>query len=124
MRLRDLQEHVRAKHQATATALPLHSHNSVPITFEKPFPIVIAPEDTPPLTSETEAESQAVLWLHAKLTTPQDIAPLIAEWCGQRDGDTGRWMKDLMAARWALSVQAYEGDDGRMWWRLPTPTIH
>src|SRR3954468_17140531 len=50
----------------------------------------------------------AIVWLRAKLAVPQRIGSLIMEWAGERDGTTGRWIKDLMAARWALSVQAYE----------------
>ena len=66
---------------------------------------------------------EATSWLRAKLASPQHIGVLIREWAGQRDGDTGRWVDDLMAARWALSAQAFEGDDGLMWWRLPHPTV-
>lgn len=58
---------------------------------------------------------EATAWLRAKLAAPQHIAPLIAEWAGERDGSTGRWIDDLMEARWALRVEAYEGEDGRLW---------
>jgi TubC N-terminal docking domain len=61
----------------------------------------------------------AVTWLRAQLNIPGRIAPIIAEWVGERDGISGRWIDDLMAARWTLGVEAYAGEDGRMWWRVP-----
>jgi len=66
---------------------------------------------------------KAISFLRAKLTTPQRIGPLILEWTGERDGSTGRWVDDLMAARWALNVQAFIDDDDKCWWRLPHPTL-
>jgi len=66
---------------------------------------------------------EAVCWLRSKLSQPQPIAPLIAEWAGERDGSTGRWIDELMQARWTLAVQAYAGPDGKMWWRLPHATV-
>lgn len=66
------------------------------------------------------ADSDAVLWLRAKLASgPQHIAPLVAEWVGTLDHPTGRDVDDLMAARWTLGVHAYIGDDDRFWWTLP-----
>src|SRR2546422_10633478 len=51
---------------------------------------------------------EAVTWLREKLTPgPRHIAPLIVEWVGERDGATGRWVDDLMAARWALNVTPF-----------------
>jgi hypothetical protein len=65
-----------------------------------------------------------MLWLRAKLAHgPSCIAPLIAEWVGTLDNPTGRLLDDLTQARWALSVQAYVGDDNRLWWRLPKGTM-
>jgi hypothetical protein len=66
---------------------------------------------------------EAVAWLRSKLSTSQRIAPLIAEWAGERDGSTGRWIDDLMQARWLLGVVAYVGEDGRFWWQLPQATV-
>ena len=69
-------------------------------------------------------ETDAVTWLREKLTFPQRIAHIVAAWVGERDGSTGRWIDDLMAAGWALGVEAYvEEDDHRMWWRLPHVTV-
>lgn len=121
MRLRDLQEQVRTRRQATEADSSIHSVEPEPVVFEKPPPVGLPPEAVPPLTSETEAE--AVLWLRAKLTTPQRIGPLIREWAGERDGSTGRYIDDLMAARWALSAQAFIDDDDKCWWRLPHSTL-
>ena len=67
--------------------------------------------------------SPAAAWLHAKLTVPQRIAPLVAEWVGTMDTPTGRSIDALMEARWALRVEAYEGEDSRLWWRLPAETV-
>jgi hypothetical protein len=73
--------------------------------------------------AEVLALLEAVSWLRAKLASPQRIAPLVAECVGERDGSTGRWMDDLMEARWALRVIAYVGNDDRLWWRLPQETV-
>ena len=123
MRLRDLQEQLRAKHQAGATDPSPHTYHQDPVTFAEPAPVVLPPEAVPPLSSKPEAGTEAVLWLRDKLATPKRIGALVAAWAGARDGDTGRWIGDLMAARWALSVQVYEGVDGLMWWRLRHPTV-
>lgn len=69
--------------------------------------------------SEVLALLEAVT-LRAKLTLgPQHIAPLIAEWVGTLNKPTGRSVDDLLQARWCLKVEAYVGEDGRLWWRLP-----
>jgi len=39
------------------------------------------------------------------------------------DTPTGRSIDALMEARWALRVEAYEGEDSRLWWRLPAETV-
>lgn len=69
------------------------------------------------------AETDAVTWLREKLTFPQRIAPLIAAWAGTLDLPTGRNLDAFMQARWTLGVEAYEGEDGRLWWRLPHETM-
>ena len=66
---------------------------------------------------------EALAWLRVKLSTPQHIASLVAEWAGERDGATGWWIDDLMEARWALRVESYAGEDSRLWWRLPHETV-
>lgn len=66
---------------------------------------------------------EACAWLRSKLTTPQRIAPLIAEWVGTLDRPTGRTMDALMQARWTLGVQAYVSEDDRHWWRLPPAKV-
>lgn len=73
---------------------------------------------------EVLALLEAVAWLRAKLIAPQRIADLIRQWVGERDGINGRWIDDLMAARWALGVQPYLGEDGRSWWKLPETSLH
>jgi hypothetical protein len=65
----------------------------------------------------------AMTWLRSRLTTTQHIAPILAEWLGTIDRPTGRSLDVLMDARWALGVDAYIGDDGRLWWRLPQRTM-
>ncbi len=72
---------------------------------------------------EVLALLEAVSWLRSELSSPQRIAPLIAEWVGERDGINGRFIDDLMEARWTLGVMAYEGEDGWMWWQLPRETV-
>ena len=66
---------------------------------------------------------EATTWLRSKLSAPQHIASLIAEWVGPIDSpfprDIGIRIEKLMEVRWTLSVVAYEGEDGRFWWRLP-----
>jgi len=66
---------------------------------------------------------EAASWLSTKLSTPQRIAPLIAEWVGSLDNPTSRNLDDLMQARWALKVEAYVGEDNRLWWRLPHEAV-
>ncbi len=77
----------------------------------------------PPIEVVQESEPEAVTWLRTKLITPQRIAPLVAAWVGERDGSTGRWIDDLMQARWALKVEAYIGEDDRFWWRLTGTSV-
>jgi hypothetical protein len=66
----------------------------------------------------------AVIWLRERLTSPQHIAVLVAEWVGPLERPTGKDVDDLMAARWVLGVVAFVGADGRCWWRLPVKTVH
>jgi hypothetical protein len=70
---------------------------------------------------------QATAWLRSRLSAPQRIAPLIAEWVGPLDNLSSRdisiHIDKLMDARWTLGVAAYEGEDGRFWWRLPHDTV-
>src|SRR5262245_46178507 len=70
---------------------------------------------------------EATAWLRSKLSTPQHIASLIAEWVGPIDRlssrDIGLRIDELTEARWTLGVMAYEGDDGRFWWRLLQNTV-
>lgn len=66
---------------------------------------------------------EAITWLRTRLTMPQHIAPLIAEWVGPLDRPTGRDVDILMQARWTLEVHAYIGIDERFWWRLPQEMV-
>ena len=66
---------------------------------------------------------EAMTWLRSRLTTPQHIADLISEWVGTLDRPTGRNLDMLMQARWTLDVEAYVGDDDRLWWQLPQKTV-
>jgi hypothetical protein len=93
------------------------------------YAAIVPQEPGKPYTLTPEEEQwhggfyAAVHFLRAKLTTPQPIAPLIQEWAGTQDKPTGRNLDALMEARWALNVSAYEGEDGKMWWRLPQSTL-
>ena len=80
---------------------------------------IVFSKEGEPGKEATEAER----WLAERLTFPCRIGLLIREWCGQRDGDTGRWAADLNKARAAMGVVAYEEADGKMWWRLPHATV-
>lgn len=86
------------------------------------------PKESPELSEATRlfasAEpSEAKLWLQTKLSTgPLRISTLIFEWCESGSGDRPRErtrLDKLMDARWALAIDAFVGDDGKMWWRLP-----
>jgi hypothetical protein len=67
---------------------------------------------------------EATSWLHTKLNPgPQRIPPLIAEWVGTLDNPTGRSLDALIQARWALKVEAYVGEDDRLWWQLPVEMV-
>jgi hypothetical protein len=66
---------------------------------------------------------KAMNWLRSRLITPEHIAPLLADWLGTIDQPTGRNIDALIDARWALGIDAYIGDDGRLWWRLPRGTV-
>src|SRR5262245_44329767 len=80
---------------------------------------------TPKLRAELRQRKPEILpllpamsWLRSRLTPPQPIALLIAEWLGTMDRPTGRSLDALMDVRWTLGVHAYVGEDGRFWWRL------
>jgi len=79
-------------------------------------------------------KAETVAWLKVRLSSgPQRIASLIAEWCGEqqtpakgivvweggRDGTNGRFLAELMAARYVLGVVAFLDDSGSYCWRLP-----
>jgi hypothetical protein len=66
---------------------------------------------------------EAMTWLRSKLTTPQHIALLISEWVEGLDAPTDHDVDALMQARWTLDVEAYVGEDDRLWWRLPQETV-
>jgi hypothetical protein len=74
----------------------------------------------------TEDEPEAVTWLRSRLTTPQPIARLIAEWVGPVDAlspqELNARLDTLMQARWALGVMAYFEGDRAMWW-LPEEAV-
>ena len=90
-----------------------HTRGEEPSKPSKPLRLV--QRETPPFP-----QPQAETWLQSQLASgPQHIASLVAEWVGTLDHPTGRDMDDLMAARWTLDVQAYVGEDDRMWWTLP-----
>jgi hypothetical protein len=88
-----------------------------------------------PIASEAFSYDPAVAFLLSRLGHgPRLIADLIAEWCGGsevrqrdglfrweggRDGTNGQWIRDLNDAREVLGVIAYEGHDGRLWWKFP-----
>ena len=65
---------------------------------------------------------EAMHWLRSKLTTPQRIAFLVAEWLGPEHQPTGQSLDVLMGARWALGVDTYVSDDDHLWWRLSQGT--
>jgi hypothetical protein len=65
----------------------------------------------------------AMTWLRQKLTAPQRIALLVAEWVSTLNRPTGRNVDLLLQARWTLGVHAYEGEDGRFWRHLPQKTV-
>src|SRR5215510_9001583 len=85
---------------------------------------------SPPLPVKAET----VAWLRERLSAgPQRIASLVAKWCGGqqaqskggivweggRDGANGRFIAELMAARYVLGVTALLDDSGCYCWRLP-----
>jgi hypothetical protein len=87
-------------------------------------------EALPPLPVKAET----VTWLKVRLSAgPQRVASLVAEWCGGqqaqskgsvvweggRDGANGRFIAELMAARYVLGVVALLDDSGCYCWRLP-----
>lgn len=113
---------IRGPKSAEPLALALLDRKAeiLPFLQEHPaVPVHPTPEPVSFLDDGREGESEAVTWLHARLITPQHIAPLIAEWLGTLDRPTGRNLDDLMSARWTLEVEAYIGEDERFWWRLP-----
>lgn len=104
---RDKREHAKEQNVNTAAKYPVYreqSVNTAPFSLKQPLNTVAV---------------EAVSWLRERLTTPQHIAPVIAEWVGTMDNPTGRDVDDLMSARWTLRVDAYVGEDERLWWRLP-----
>ena len=106
--------------------IPRHTREKEPTKPTKPVLSVLsgAHSRSTGETERPEAEPAAVTWLRSKLTPdPQHIAPLIAEWVGERDGASGRWIDDLITARWTLGVEAYVGEDERYWWWLPRETV-
>jgi hypothetical protein len=75
----------------------------------------------------------AVAWLKARLTSPQRVADVIAEWCGgkrcmQKNG-ARRWeggqhhadekIVTLNRATRLLRVEVKLGQDDRFWWAMP-----
>src|SRR5262249_34669533 len=79
-------------------------------------------------------KAETVAWFRERLSAgPQRIASLVAEWCGGqqaqsrgnvvweggRDGNNGRFIAELMAARYVLGVAALLDDDNCYCWRLP-----
>jgi hypothetical protein len=80
--------------------------------------------ETLPATVAVARETEATVWLRAKLGAgPQHIASLVAEWVGTMNDPTGRDLDDLMQARWALKIEAYMGKDARLWWRLSAESV-
>ena len=84
--------------------------------------------------SPLPVKAETVAWLKVRLLAgPQRIAALVAEWCGGqqaqskgsvgweggRDGTNGRFLAELMAARYVLGVVALLDDSGSYCWRLP-----
>jgi hypothetical protein len=87
-------------------------------------------EALPPLPVKAET----VTWLRERLSAgPQRIASLVAEWCGGhqaqskgsvvweggRDSANGRFIAELLAARYVLGVVALLDDNNCYCWRLP-----
>ena len=72
-------------------------------------------------------DSEAVLWLRHKLVTgPQRIGDLMKVWTaevvGHPTNEISARIDLLKEARRLLSVEAFEGEDGKMMWRLPVVT--
>ena len=65
-------------------------------------------------------ESEAVRWLRQRLFVPQRITLLITEWVGPLETPTGRTLDELRQGRHVVGLEAFVGEDGRFWWRLPT----
>jgi hypothetical protein len=71
-----------------------------------------------------DLDSEAALWLRQKLATgPMRIGDLMRLWCepvvGRASGDISARIDQLTDARTSLDVEAFAGDDGKFWWRLP-----
>ena len=124
----------------TARSCNLHAQALLSTLYQQGFTLRPLPEGkleirpasrlTPELRAELRQRKaevllllEAVTWLRSKLPIPQHIAPLIAEWIGSLDRPTGRSLDMLMQARWTLDVEAYVGEDDRLWWRLPQETV-
>ena len=84
----------------------------------------ITPEDVTAVFPGAEDVTEAIAWLRVKLSTPQHIALVVAEWVATFDRPSGRNLDTLMQVRWVLDVHAYVGKDNRLWWRLPQETAH
>lgn len=85
---------------------------------QEPLP---ASPPMPTFTIPPPAElADASAWLKQRLALRSvRVGDLVREYVGSRNGADGRWIADLMAARWLLKIVVVIDLNDMVWWALP-----